>query len=196
MTTARLLAPADTLQATTTLARAFMTYPPLDWTVPPGDHYERLFLMMHAYLTGMAPKQQEAWITEGGMAVAVWAPPGEWQLSRDTLSRIASDLANAVGDRAEYSLRAKSVWHALHPEEPHYYLRLLGTQPKAQRCGLASIALRPLLDRCDNQNIPAYTETSTIENVAFYRRCGFEVVQEFDLPDGGPHGWTLWREPR
>jgi len=51
------------------------------------------------------------------------------------------------------------MWHAVHPKEPHYYLRLLGTQLDVRRRGLGSIALRPVLDRCDKLRIPAYTET-------------------------------------
>ncbi len=33
-------------------------------------------------------------------------------------------------------------------------------------------------------------------NVPFYNKHGFEVVVEEDVPKGGPHFWTMKREPK
>ena len=41
-----------------------------------------------------------------------------------------------------------------------------------------------------------YLETMKTRNVPFYRKHGFEVVVEDDLPGGGLHFWTMRREPR
>jgi hypothetical protein len=32
-------------------------------------------------------------------------------------------------------------------------------------------------------------------NVTFYKKHGFDVVVEGDIPNGGPHYWTMRREP-
>lgn len=72
----------------------------------------------------------------------------------------------------------------------------MGTHPDRQRQGLGSAVLAPVLARCDTDAVPAYTETSTTENVAFYRRQGFDVTAEVAMPEGGPPVWTMWRNPR
>jgi len=41
--------------------------------------------------------------------------------------------------------------------------------------------------------VPAYLETSSERNVAFYRRLGFDVVGSVTLPDDGPHTWAMVR---
>jgi hypothetical protein len=44
--------------------------------------------------------------------------------------------------------------------------------------------------------LPCYLETEKQINVPFYNRHGFDVVVEIDLPKGGPHIWTMKREPK
>ncbi len=46
-------------------------------------------------------------------------------------------------------------------------LALLATNPGAQGRGLGSSLLGPVLDRCDSEGIPAYTETQKHENVSW-----------------------------
>ena len=52
-----------------------------------------------------------------------------------------------------------------------------------------------VLERCDEEGIPAYLESSNARNVPFYRRHGFGVTTELQIPGGGPMLWLMWREP-
>ena len=47
-----------------------------------------------------------------------------------------------------------------------------------------------------DRGLPCYLETEKERNVPFYKRHGFDVVVEVDLPKGGPHIWTMKREPK
>jgi GNAT superfamily N-acetyltransferase len=89
----------------------------------------------------------------------------------------------------------QSVEHH-HPQTPHWYLAVLGTDPPEQGKGVGSSLLSPVLERCDEEALPAYLESSKEENVPFYARHGFEVTKTVDLPRGGPPLWLMWREPR
>lgn len=85
-----------------------------------------------------------------------------------------------------------------HPRDrAHWYLNVIATRPDRQGQGLGAEALRPVLDRCDVDGIPAYLESSNPRNLTLYRRHGFDdgVRPTIDLPDG-PSLYPMWREPR
>ena len=83
-----------------------------------------------------------------------------------------------------------------HPSgPPHWYLAVLGTDPSAQGQGLGSAVLAPVLQRCDEDGVGAYLESSKESNIAFYSRHGFRLTGEVHLLKG-PQMWKMWRDPR
>jgi predicted acetyltransferase len=83
-----------------------------------------------------------------------------------------------------------------HPDEPHWYLAIVGSDPGIRRKGFGHALMRSRLDRCDAEGLPAYLESTNPDNVPYYRRFGFEVTGEIPLPLGGPNLLPMWREPR
>jgi hypothetical protein len=55
--------------------------------------------------------------------------------------------------------------------------------------------MRPVLEVCDRDAMPAYLEATSEGNKRLYLRHGFEVTGEIKLPDG-PSMWPMWRTPR
>jgi ribosomal protein S18 acetylase RimI-like enzyme len=96
-------------------------------------------------------------------------------------------------------MRGRAVQEAMrraHPEEPHWYLAVIGSDPTVRGQGFGQALMRSRLDRCDAEYCPAYLESSKPENVPYYERFGFTVTREIGLPDGGPTMWAMWRDPR
>ena len=100
-----------------------------------------------------------------------------------------------LGRRAGAALRLVQLVESRHPRTAHYYLGGLGTDPPWQGKGLGSAVLRPVLESCDREGMPAYLESSKESNIPFYRRHGFEVTDEVSVPDGPVRLWLMWREP-
>jgi GNAT superfamily N-acetyltransferase len=136
------------------------------------------------------------WTTPGCEGAALWAPPDHAIIPAFTILRHSHLMVHALGRRALRALRALSHVEHLHPKEPHWYLGVLGTKSALQGKGIGSALLQPVLERCDDEGVPAYLESSKHSNIAFYRRHGFEVTGEIRLPPDGPPVWPMWREPQ
>ena len=127
---------------------------------------------------------------------AVWAPPGHWKPSVRESAGLAVPSLRLFRSRIPTAARMWAVMEKRHPRAPrHWYLALLGTHPAHQGRGVGSALIRAVTDRCDQEGVPAYLESSKEQNVPFYRRHGFEVREVVTLPDGPP-SWFMWREPR
>ena len=81
------------------------------------------------------------------------------------------------------------------PQSPHWYLYYLGARPGRQNAGIGTALLRPMLETCDNEGLPAYLEATSPRNRALYRRHGFLDGEPLGLPDGGPPMYPMWRRP-
>jgi GNAT superfamily N-acetyltransferase len=185
------------------LARAFYDDPLFGYFMPdPIAQSRGLLSFMGASVTDATPFG-EIWVahTDGKVACsAVWLPPGAYPrgVRRDLLTNLrGSPSFLRTGRRLAGALRLLGALDKAHHEmhEPHYYLAILGTDPLYQRTGAGTAALQPVLDRCDREGVSAYLETQKEENLAYYARHSFDLIQKVDL-DGVPPVWTLSRSPR
>ena len=71
-----------------------------------------------------------------------------------------------------------------HPEEPHWYLMVIGSDPSVRGEGFGQALMRSGMDRCDGEHAPAYLEASEAALAALLQRFGFEQIGEIDIPDG------------
>jgi ribosomal protein S18 acetylase RimI-like enzyme len=136
------------------------------------------------------------WTTDGYAGSAIWAPAGKPLLTGLRAILTMLPVLPHVFTRMPTTFRVLNLVESMHPEEPHWYLATLGTAVEHQGRGVGSALMRPVLEHCDAEGLPAYLESSKERNVPFYGRHGFEVVREVSLPDSGPKIWTMWREPR
>jgi GNAT superfamily N-acetyltransferase len=134
-----------------------------------------------------------------GGAAAVWMPSES--LTAGGLLREARALPVLLGltgwSRFVRLLQLREAMDRHHPmDRPHAYLFFLGVTPQAQGHGVGSSLLKAKTDHLDEARRPAFLETATERNVAFYRRHGFEVVAEYKPAPDGPTNWAMWRHPR
>jgi GNAT superfamily N-acetyltransferase len=176
------------------LARAFYDDPVTAWFYPNGRrrlrHAERFFAIR---LRQLAP-QELIYTTTDHTGAALWARPGRWR-EDPRQSLMLLPLLPALAPRLRRTTRAVRVIEHHHPDERHYYLSVLGTEPELQGSGIGAALLAPVLERCDAGAMPAFLESSKESNVRFYAQHGFEVTEKIELP-GGPPLWLMWRKAR
>ena len=178
------------------LARAFYDDPQFTWMLP--DEARRLRLLepgFALFLRRLWFKQDESYTTDGIAGAAVWELPGQWRMGFVEQLRLLPSMARLWGRSLPRVMRAITALESNHPKERHHYLPVIGVDPEWQGRGIGSALMRPVLDRCDSEGMPAYLEASTPRNRAMYERHGFEVTGEFALGKDSPPLWRMWREP-
>jgi ribosomal protein S18 acetylase RimI-like enzyme len=182
---------ADLARLCRTAMRAFVDDPVMRFLYPDDDEYEALGGQIFRYVMRRWLAWGATWTTQDGVGVAAWIPPGRPDL---TVERDETDgpFPSAPDRIARFQAVAAAI--ASHtPPEPHWYLNLLATHPDWQRQGIGRMLMAPAIERAEAEGLGCYLETETVENVAYYRRSGFEVRSEWDVDGGGPHMWGMWR---
>lgn len=196
----RIASPGDIEEAAEVLADAFFDDPIQAWLLPDAERrtarLRRVFgAELRHHLVGLRSTALALESDRGRIAsVAGWTPPSLWRPGIRAMSAIGLAYISVLGPRALRGLRFLHRIDRAHPTEPHWYLAVLGTAPVHQGRGHASAALRQVLDRCDNDLVPAYLESSKESNVPFYERHGFQVTERIEVP-GVPPVWLMWRDP-
>ena len=190
----RRLEPAEREHALTTVVAAFATDPLLRWVWADEERYDACAPGFFGVLLDLRRAGGEVWAAGGGAAVAMWDPPG------GLLTRPSVDPWPALQETFTADERAKwAIYERLLGDrglDLHWYLGVLATDPVHQRRGLAAAAVAPVLAAADRTRTPAYLETASEANMTYYRRFGFAVEREADMPDGGPRCWLLRPEPK
>ncbi len=140
------------------------------------------------------------------VGVTAWLPPGAHrqgfgrqlrQLPR--LLSVAIRFPGAVGD----AIRVADVERRSHVDVPHWWLVVVGVDPEHQGRGAGDALVEAFVERLERDRKPGYLRTTNPENLGFYARFGFEVIDELRIqprttgtsrPDVPPM-WLLWRSP-
>ena len=90
--------------------------------------------------------------------------------------------------------RADAISEKYKPQEPHFYLGVLGVHPSMQGKGAGGALIKAYCDLAEGDPVSAGTflETAQGKNLAFYERCGFQLSGQGELAPGKPF-WCLFR---
>lgn len=169
----------------------FSTDPVARWMYPDAAEY---FGHFPTFIRGLAGKSFEAGsanATDDNSGAALWLPPGVESdeevltnlILQTTEGQIQSDLFGLIEQMG-----------ANHPNEPHWYLPMIGVDTRMQNRGVGSALMRYSLERCDRDGLPAYLESSNPRNISLYRRFGFEVTGEIQA-GSSPTMYPMVRRP-
>jgi GNAT superfamily N-acetyltransferase len=186
---------ADLPRLVEALAAAFEEDPPMRWFLRDESKRRRQIKRQFAlFLSAVHLRHGEVYTTEDVAGGALWAPPGRYPPPLGAQLRVLPGLVGIYGRDLFRAGRGVRAMESKHPRKPHFYLDTLGVASEAQGRGIGSALMKPVLDRCDREGVPAYLNAGSPRSRDLYLRQGFEVTEVFELPDGGPPLWRMWRK--
>lgn len=157
------------------MAEAFYDDPVFGWLMP--DDERRLARLRRFYvveLRHIGLGRGQAWTSDELAGASISAPPGAWRVPLRAMLLQGS----LFGIHVARATRLLAAVERRHLREPHHYFAHIGVAPAAQGQGLGSRMMRPTLDRCDREGLPAYLEASSERSAALYERLGFRLLRE------------------
>jgi ribosomal protein S18 acetylase RimI-like enzyme len=174
---------ADAERCLAVLTLAFSSDPPSRWAWPDARQYLEAFSRFARAFGGSAIALGTAHYYADFSGVALWLPPGVApdeaslvQVIQDTVAAAQKDVMFTMFEQME----------AYHPGEPHWHLPLIGVDPASQGRGIGAALLRHVLEQCDRQQVLAYLEATSPQNVPLYERHGFEALGSIQVADAPP----------
>lgn len=130
---------------------------------------------------GLAAMKGERFIgTDGSriLGVAHWVRSPACQFSAFEKLRMMPRMVSGLGlGSALKVISWVSTWSKHDPREPHIHLGPIAVEPDAQGRHVGSKLMEEYCAELDRAETAGYLETDRPENVAFYRRFGFEVTE-------------------
>ncbi len=193
----RKYAPGEREQLTAVMARAFDDDPIANWFAAQDARRARRIHDFMDVAHRITARHNEIYTTDGILGGAFWAPPGKWKMGLlQQLALTPSVVRTASFRRVPAVMGGLNAIEKKHPHAPHWYLLALGVEPEQQGRSIGTQLMAPVLERCDREGTPAYLESSKERNVPLYERNGFKVTEVFQVPNGGPPIWLMWRDPQ
>ncbi len=174
--------PANAEDAWGALTLAFSTDPCTRYIWPTPRAFVGGYPRMLRAIAGEALDRGRVFATADYGAAALWLPPGRTADS-DAIDVLLGETVSP--ERLAVAAQVGEEMQAFHPDEPHWYLSMIGVDPARQGRGLGSALLKQGLALCDAEGAPAYLESSNPKNVPLYERHGFAVIghiQPADFP--------------
>ncbi len=194
------------LRASEVVGRAFRNDPALRFLIPEDARRVSLAPSLLGGMVRYCWLYGEAYATADLEGIACWLPPGEpvpdfspravvRALRAGLLAEIPSLGRKGLGRLLRWTRYTDELHRRLAPG-PHWYLWLLGVEPSQQRRGIGAALLRPVLARADAEGMLCYLETQNERNVGFYRKQGFQIVSDGEVPGHELRVWVMVRKPR
>jgi GNAT superfamily N-acetyltransferase len=183
------------------LGRAFHTNPGFVWALPDEASRPRKLTWFMRTGAKIGHRHGEIYTTPGKVeGAAIWLPPGKTTLSLGQLlggGFLAAPLRWGLGPFMKF-MSVMNHFEHLHKQAmpgDHWYLFILGVDPPRQGQGIGSSLIAPVLRRADESRLPCYLETDKPEDVVFYEKHGFQVLEKLTVKDSPPL-WTMQRPAR
>ena len=170
---------------------AFVADPATRWVWPDPQKYLSHFSSFAKAFGGKAFAYESAHYVGNYSGAALWLPPN---VSPDVDLLTALLQSNGSDEAKKDGPEVFEKMSKYHPQEPHWYLPLLGVDPLHHGKGIGSALMQHAIGNCDRDNKFAYLESSNPKNIPFYERHGFELLGTIQV-NTSPPIFPMLRKP-
>jgi len=134
--------------------------------------------------------------------VAVWVPGRHADMSMWGMLRSGALFygikmgRKSVQNLAIISEQTGRMRKNLMRDQAYKYLTIIGVSSQAQGKGFGSKMMDTIKQECNDGGLNLYLETEKEENINFYEKHGFAVLEKINLPKLDLPMWLMLRKPQ
>jgi hypothetical protein len=160
------------------ISKSFDDNKSINWIIKQDKKREERIKALAEYSFDICIQFGAVYLSEDKNGCVLLLFPEKKKTNLRTILLDAKLAFNAIGiERALKILNRESKVKHFHPKEPFLYLWFIGVDPKHQGKGCGSRLLEEVIDKYKYQ---IYLETSTIRNLPWYQKFGFEIYNELN----------------
>lgn len=164
------------------LAKSFNSNSSVNYIIKQDSKKEKRIRALMDYSFEVCSAFGDVFLSDDKKACALIVYPDN---KKATLKSILLDIKlifQAVGfDNISKTLKREKLIATIQPKVPMTYLWFIGVDPLAQGQGIGSKLLQEIINYSNSNKRPIYLETSTVKNLPWYEKFGFEVYNEQEL---------------
>lgn len=164
------------------LTHAFENNKSVNYLIKQNHKKRRLLYELMDYSFEQCMLNGEVYLSADQKACALIMYPHQKRASAKSLKLDLKLLLQTIGLRSlKKTLRREKMIKALQPREDKLYLWFIGVDPKVQHLGIGTQLLKDVQQLAAAQKLPIYLETSTVQNLPWYKKHGFVLYNQLDL---------------
>lgn len=181
--TIRVASEADRSGVLGVITLAFAADPLVRWMISDPARYLAAMPASIEAFGGRGLAHGSVYVAGEFAGAALWLPPGV-EPDMERLQGIVD--ANATPAVKGEAVRVFEEILEYHPDEPHWYLPMIGIDPAQQGRGHGAALMQHAVARADREHLAAYLESSNPRNIPLYQRFGFEIQGEIRVGTSPP----------
>ncbi len=124
----------------------------------------------------------EVFLSDDKKACALVLFPDQKRTSFKSILLDVKLILSSVGiSNIQKALSREEKIKNLQPKELMYYLWFIGVDPKYQNTGDGTKLLNEIIEDSSRKKRQIFLETSTLKNLPWYKKFGFDIYNELDL---------------
>jgi ribosomal protein S18 acetylase RimI-like enzyme len=124
----------------------------------------------------------EVFLSDDKKACALVLFPDKKKTTIKSISLDVKLILSCVGlSNIKKALHRESKIKEIQPKELMYYLWFIGVDSRYQNSGIGTELLDDIIKDSKLRQRPIFLETSTLKNLPWYKKFGFDIYNELDL---------------
>jgi ribosomal protein S18 acetylase RimI-like enzyme len=164
------------------LTRSFENNQSINYLIPQDSRRKERIRNLMDYSFELCREAGRVLLSDDRKACALLILPERKKTTWNSLRLSLFLITKSIGFRnIPKALNREGRIAARHPKTPYYHLWFIGVAPEHQGRGRGGQLLREILEEAENQHRPVYLETSTLKNLPWYEKHGFEIFDRLEL---------------